>query len=457
MRRRAVFRSLLAATCAALFAVVPIACGGADDSATNAIVDASSDATTAIDTGLLVDAGPPRSFQLASGGVQLLVSGPAIGFQITPADLATDVDVVEVHQEYYGVPWDAFATKTAPPPQWIAQMVQIAEATKAMNRPVFLSISMLNGERDSLASKTVIQNETVQSTDHWATRCYDFAAAADAVSMKAAYLAYVDYMVQTFNPTYLNVAIEVNLFFENCPTATAGLIDVANAAYDEAKLKNSSIIAFPSIQIDHLYGYATSCAGGDAGTADRETCFEANYAVISPLKRDRFAMSSYPGPGFFKTAGDIPADWFTRGASKNNETPLISETGWNSTSLIAELPNGTCDTVFTDTEADEEAYLDFVLRSAESQKIDVVNWWSDRDLVVSPFMTDCPCTFDPTWCAVLDIFRGPDAGPDGGIAAFYGEVLAKAFGNMGLRQYDGTEKPTVYGRWQAALGRPLAK
>ncbi|MEO7112998.1 MAG: hypothetical protein ABI183_21345, partial [Polyangiaceae bacterium] len=139
------------------------------------------------------------------------------------------------------------------------------------------------------------------------------------------------------------------------------------------------------------------------------------------------------------------------------ETALIAETGWSSTNLVAELPNATCDTVFNDSEADEEAYLDFVLKSAESQHIDLVNWWSDRDLVVSSFMTDCPCTFDPTWCAVLGVFRGPDAGPDAGNAAFFGEVLAKAFGTMGLRNYDGTQKATVYGRWQADLGRPLAK
>lgn len=457
MRTRALLGSLLAASCAVLFSVGPAACGSAsDDASADSTSDAGTDATTGTDAGTSLDAGAARSFKLASGGTQLLVTGPALGFQITPADLATDVDVVEVHQEYYGVPWDAFAAKTAPPAAWVTQMQQIAAAAKAMNRPVFLSISMLNGERDSLGSKTDVQSGAVESTDHWAAHCYDFSTAADGASMKAAYLAYEDFMIDLFQPTYLNMAVEVNLFFENCPTAAAGVIDVANAAYDEAKSKKADVIAFPSIQIDHLYGYTTVCAGGDAGTADRDTCFEANYAVISPLKRDRFAMSTYPPLNAFKSPADLPPDWFTRGASKNSETPLIAETGWNSSNLVANL-DGNCLTVFTNTEADEEAYLDFVLKSAESQHIDVVNWWSDRDLVVSSFMTDCPCTFDKTWCSVLDVFRGPDAGPDAGTAAFYGEVLSKAFGTMGLRNYDGTEKPTVYGRWQSALGRPVAK
>jgi hypothetical protein len=458
MNRRAVLGSLLAATCAFISSVSPVACGSsADDAATDLSEDGGSDATTGGDGAAgSIDAGAARSFKLASGGVQLLVTGPATGFQITAADLATDVDVIEVHQEYYGVPWDSFAAGTPPPSVWASQMQSIATTAQMTNRPIFLSISMLNGERDSLAAKTVIDNGQVQTTDHWAAHCYDFSTAADAASVKAAYLAYVDYMIDLFKPAYLNVAVEVNLFFENCPSVAAGVIDVANAAYDEAKTKKSDVVAFPSIQIDHLYGYTSACAGGDAGTADRETCFEANYSVISPLKRDRFAMSSYPPLNSFKSPSDVPADWFSRGPSENNETPLIAETGWNSSSLVANL-DGNCLTVFTNTDADEEAYLDFVLNSAESQKIDVVNWWSDRDLVVSSYMTDCPCTFDPTWCAVLDEFRGGDAGADAGTTAFLGEVLSKAFGTMGLRNYDGTEKPTVYGRWQAALVRPLAK
>jgi hypothetical protein len=457
MKRRIALGSLLVATCAALFSVVPVACSSSDDANAPGAGDASADGTTSSnDSAVSLDAGAPRSFHLASGGVQLVITGPELGLQITPADLATDVDIIEVHQEYYGVPWDAFAAGTPPPVEWTTKMSDLAATAKATNKPIFLSMTMLNGGRDSLAAKTTIDGQGhVQSTDHWATHCYDFATAPDAADMKKAYLAYVDYMIATFGPAYLNFAVEVNLFFENCPAATAGLVDLANAAYAEAKSKKSDVVAFPSIQIDHLYGYTAACAGGDAGTADRETCFEANFAAISPLKRDRFAMSTYPY-GQFKSATDLPADWFSRGPAKNSEVPLIAETGWLSTPLVASY-QGTCDTLFTFAESDEEAYLDFVLRSADTQKIDVVNWWSDRDLVVSSYMTDCPCTFDATWCAVLDAFRGPDGGPDAGSAAFFGELASKVFGTMGLRNYDGTEKPTVYGRWQVELARPLAK
>jgi hypothetical protein len=379
------------------------------------------------------------------------VSGDGgFGLQITPADLAQDVDIVEIHQEFYGLPWSGFADGGTPPPEWVATMQRIAAAVAG--QPVFLSVTMLNGERDSLAARTVIQGGTVQSEDHWAAHCYDFATAPDGATMREAYLAYVHWMIDLFAPTYLNIAVEVNLFFENCPTAVDGLIGVANAAYEATKAQDPQTVVFPSIQIDHLYGYSPdSCP--DAGL--RQQCFDAHYQQIAPLERDRFAMSTYLPLGVGTTPGDVPSDWFTRGASRGGERPLVAETGWNSSSLVARTRDGTCFTVFTNTEADEAAYLDLVLNAAQDAGMDLVNWWSDRDLVVSAFMTACPCTFDPVWCEVLDISRGPPT--DGGFdSQLFGEILFKAFGTMGLRDYQGTPKPTVYDRWQQARSLPLA-
>jgi hypothetical protein len=64
-------------------------------------------------------------------------------------------------------------------------------------------------------------------------------------------------------------------------------------------------------------------------------------------------------------------------------------------------------------------------------------------------MTQCPCSFDATWCAVLDVFRGqPVVGqPE---SQFYGEVLLKAFGSMGLRDYTGTPRKAHLTRWNAS-------
>jgi hypothetical protein len=399
------------------------------------------------------DAGDLRHFRLATTGAQLVVSGPALGFQLTDANVADDADVFAVHQEFYGLPWDAFEKDTAPPAEWVAVMDGLRDAATRSGHPVFLSVTMLDGQRQHLADQTQIQSGAVKTVSSGSAACYDFNSAADASSKKAAYVKYVTYMVKKFQPKYLNVAIEVNLFFEKCPAAAAGVIDVANAAYEAGKALAPNTVVFPSIQIDHLYGYSSdSCADQTA----REACFDANYSALVGLRRDRFAMSTYPYMNEVGTPGNLPADWFTKGAARGGEKPLIAETGWPSTDIVVKAKDGTCPTVFHFDEPESAAYLARVLSDAEKHRLELVTWWSDRDLVVSDLMTNCPCTFDATWCTVLDIFRGP-VSTTATDTQFVGELLLKAFGTMGIRHYDGTPKPEHYALWTAARQRPIGQ
>jgi hypothetical protein len=410
------------------------------------------DAAPRPDSGTLTDSGPQRHFRLATVGEKLLVTGSDLGLQLGDAHVSSDADVIGQHHEIYGVPWDAFESNSAPPPEWSDVMQRLSAAAKATGKPVFLSISMLNGTRETLAAKTRIENGQVKTNDAWAPRCYDFRTATDRVMKRAAYLRYVDAMVDFFQPTFLNVAIEVNLFFEKCPTATGGVIDVIDATYDAVKAKHPDMIVFPSFQIDHLHGYSKdSCAD----PSQRDACFDAAYATIANIKRDRFAMSSYPYLNGIAGAADVPADWFSRAAARGGERALIAETGWLSTPLVAKTGAGVCQTIFSFTRADAGAYVERVLRDAEAANLDLVTWWSDEDLVTLPLMTDCPCAFDGTWCTVLDIFRGPP-GPPGVDTQFFGEIILKAFGTMGLRDYDGAPKPELFAPWSAALAKRYA-
>ena len=401
------------------------------------------------EAGTYADSGPARHFRMATVGEKLLVTGSDLGLQLGDAHVSNDADVIGMHHEIYGVPWDAFESQTAPPAEWTAVMQRLSGEAKATREPVFLSISMLNGTRETLAAKTRIENGQVKTDDAWAPRCYDFRTAANRASKQAAYLAYVDTMVDLFQPTYLNIAIEVNLFFEKCPAATAGVIDVIDATYDAVKTKHPETLVFPSFQIEHLYGYSKdSCAD----PSQRDACFESAYSVIAGIKRDRFAMSSYPFLNGITKAADVPSDWFSRAPARHAERALIAETGWLSTPLVAKTGAGACQTVFSFTQSDAAAYVDRVLRDAETAQLDLVTWWSDEDLVAERLMTDCPCTFDATWCTVLDIFRGPP-GPPGVDTQFFGEILLKAFGTMGLRGYDGAPKAEIHSPWSATLGK----
>jgi hypothetical protein len=390
--------------------------------------------------------GNARSYRLAASGTQLLVSGATLGLQLTEANLADDVEVVAVHQEYYGVPWEAFAGTGGPPPGWAARLAALSSFARGAHKQVFLSVSPLDGSRSTLAPRvrTVSGAEVMESG--WAPRCWDARTAPDGPTWRDAYVRYVEWMVDAFQPEFLNVGIELNLWDINCPSAWEGMVDVVNAAYDAAKARSPATRVFPSIQIDALYGMAPgSCPPGvDAGV-----CYETGYAHLARVKRDRFAVSSYPYLGAVPTLDALPTDWFTRAASRAGERTLIAEAGWLSTPLVAQSSGGTCFTALTSDEDLAAAYLNRLLSDAQRAGMELVTWISDRDLIIAPLMTDCGCHQSAEWCAVRDLFRGPP--PSGTVdTQLQGELLLKVFGVMGLRTYDGAPKPAVYRRWQQA-------
>lgn len=226
--------------------------------------------TGAVDAGSLDAAASPteRRFALASAGTQLRIDGPRVGLQLTEANLADDVDLVAVHQEFYGVPWQALVDDVPPPAEWSAQMQALANQAHAVSDRSFLSISMLD--------------------------------------------------------------------------------------------------------------------------------------------------------------------------------------------LVA-LNGPQCNTVIAADDAEAAAYLGRVLADADRIPLELVTWWSNRDLLPSGLMTNCPCDYDPTWCQVVDVFRNAGGDPLVPASAYFGEILLKAFGTMGIRDYDGHAKPALADLWAEARSRPLAR
>lgn len=377
--------------------------------------------------------GGARSYRLASTGMQTLLNVD-LANQLTPANLSTDVDVVSIHQDFYGIPWDEFEAGQPPPAPWAAAMDGLVQ--QAAGKDLFLSLQMVSGElRQYLAAKSSVTGGRLTSpVEQWSARCYNFATAPDGASKKTAYLRYVDWMIRKFNPRWVNLAIEIN-FFQNCGAAWTALVDVFNAAYDAAKALQPQSVVFPSIQIDELYGYnPSSCPSGSS----QAQCFDAKYAGLAGLKRDRFAISTYPylvsGIG---TLDRVPDDWFTRGADRGGERMVLAETGWNSESLQV-LQAGSCATIIPSSEAAQRDYLDRVLSVAQARQMELVTWWSNRDVIPTALMA-CDCTFDPVWCGLLSYARSLGA-----------EAEIKVFGTMGIRTYGGALKPLTGARWQAA-------
>jgi hypothetical protein len=387
---------------------------------------------------------PGRSYRLASAGVQAF-PGTDLLYQITPADVATDADVVAVHEEFYGIPWDEFEANQPPPDLWVAKMDELAALGPSRGKDVYLALLI---GREWLADKTTVVGGRIQRAARWSARCYDFATAADGAAKRAAYARYVAWMVERFQPRWVNVAVEMNAFLSACPGAWPGMVAAERAAYDAAKAAKPDAIVFASFQIDALMGYSACPA-----PRTQPQCYDENYAQLADVKRDRFGVSTYPyllEP--YRRASDVPSDWFTRAASRGGERAIVAETGWITDPDVA-LLGTTCATALTSDETEAAAYLDLLLAAAEAQGIELVTWWSDRDLMPLQAMTECPCAFDATWCAAEQIVRAA-AGTDP-LLQFTAEAQFKMWGTMGLRRYAGTPKPVLMQRWSAARALPI--
>lgn len=388
---------------------------------------------------------PSRVYRLASSAVQL---DPVGGPGLSDPDLAGDVDVIDVHQDFFGVPWDAFAAGAEPPPAWAARMAEIAAAAHATGKDVFLALAPLDGDRAHLAPDAVASDAGFTLVHDWKPRCYDLATAADGAALRAGYARYVDYMVRLFEPQWTNVAIEVNLFHVNCAAAWDGMVGLEREAHDAARHAAPGAPAFPSIQLDALYGRVACPADR---TADQ--CYEAEYAAIAGLARDRFAISTYPYDfAGFRRPDDLPADYLSRAAARGGERLVIAETGWLATDEVVTDQDGQCLTVLTSSPADQAAYLDRVIATAADHDVELVTWISNRDFLIAPVMTDCPCAFSAPWCDLVRAVRGQGSPTEQRDA----EVGFKVFGTMGIRDHAGAPRRPIFDRWTAARALPVA-
>ena len=387
---------------------------------------------------------PTRTYRLASAAVQL---DPAAGPVFTDPDLAGDVDVVNVHQDFFGVPWTDFAADRPPPPAWAARMTGLAQDSHATGKDIFLALAPLDGDRSHLAPDAVASASGFDLVHAWKPACYNLATEADGDALRTAYSRYVDYMVHLFQPRWTNVAVEVSLFHVTCAAAWDGMVALERDAYAAAK-RAAPGPAFPSIQIDALYGRA-----GCSPPRTAAQCYEIDYAAIAGLSRDRFAISTYPyNFAGFPRPEDVPPDYLSRAAARAGEPLVIAETGWLATDVIVTDQNLQCLTAVTSSPAAQAAYFDRVLTDAIAHDVELVTWISNRDFLAAPVMTDCPCTFSQPWCDLVRTVRGqgtPTAQRDA-------EVGLKIFGTMGIRDHDGAPRQPIFDHWTQARSPALA-
>jgi hypothetical protein len=398
----------------------------------------------------------PRRFLLSASAIQnwpgeepfsQLTHPPEYTFEA----LAADVDVLGIFVEHYGVPWAEFANgEPALDHPWTQAMTRLAASARATGKPRSLQMVLSRDKPASRASSTPKGGLLVDSD--WSGGCYDFRAKPND---QRAYVRYVAWMVKRFAPAYVNLAVEVDKYLAACGTGAKwdALVEVERAAYDAVKQADERIVAFVSVNAEDLYGQTLT--GFD----------RRRYEALSRLKRDRLGLSSYPSglkrsDGSHVSPADLPTDYFVRARIVNpQEAPVvIAETGWNSRDLKIG-PSKACTVAVRSSPSTQDDYLRILVAAADASNLDLVTWWSNRDLLPSGVMETChplapppsfgACAGDP-WCLGINIYRRiAPSNPA------FGDLVFKGFGSMGLRDYDGTPKPSLT-RWKATLARPTA-
>jgi len=251
------------------------------------------------------------------------------------------------------------------------------------------------------------------------------------------------------------VAVEIDKAYTACGRGATwdGLVELERRAYDAAKAAKPDAIVYFSANAEDRY--KQSLTGFDSGL----------YGALANLKRDRFGLSTYPSgvkrpDGRGAMPNDLPSDYFTRVRKMNPaEAPVvIAETGWNSRDLKVG-PGGACVVVADSNEVVQDDYLWVLLQSAETQGIELVTWWSHRDLLPEAVMESCyplapPPTFsgcaNDSWCLGVNIYRRiAPTNPA------FGDVVFKGFGSMGLFDREGRSKAGA-SRWRATTARSVS-
>jgi len=366
-----------------------------------------------------------------------------------------DKDLLSVHvDDFWGVPWVEFRDGTARPAAWESKWAALANNVRASGKILYLAVSPLGG-RKTLAPRVKADGSTEAD---WApvdaSGCYPFATDPGADGFKTAYIQYLSYLISLVQPTYVSPAIEMNIQFSRCIAVDkaawiAWYADVHNAL----KAAFPALIIFPTFQMEHMYGIAdaqAACAGG-LGVA---ACFDRRLNEALTIPGDRMAFSSYPVGWKFRSeyAFSYPTDTYSRVKSATSRNIWISETGWPAVKILVSYQHGSSGSCGPDlipaslaNETEMNNYLSWLLGEAQNQNFEAVIWWLNRDYLDGPTAATCPCSGINDTCGMTDLFYSISAET---------ELSLRVFGNMALRNYDGSPRP-AHAAWQAFLSREL--
>ncbi len=389
------------------------------------------------------DSGPARSFKLAATGFQYAIGDDWVESDYDVSGFAGHVDLLSVHQDFFGIPWDEFAVGAPLPQAWVDKMNQIKGLADGLGAGVFLSLTPLSGMRDGLHAMASDEGGELVVEDYPTPGCFNFQTGPNAAAIRTAYKAYARWMIDLFAPEFIAHAIELNMYDFSCPAEYLSLLTLLNEVYDREKALDAQTPIFPTFMVKEMWGYDELVGGCEIG--DR-SCLEDNLAKVADLKMDRFCISDYPAVMQYEW-DEIPADYYSAPGELTGLKVVWGEIGYPNKPTVLPFPTleDDCLEVFANHDQEQIAFLERLFADAQMLDSDLVTWWSFRDFLPAHVIDNCPCQSPGLWCIIYD--------------AMYDAGLLGAWlhwGAMGMLDFDVQSKPAL-ALWDQWYGRPVAQ
>lgn len=357
-------------------------------------------------------------------------------FHFTAQHIGQDSNLLVFHMDWFPIPWPEFASGAAPPHAWAAEIDRMVALQQELNLPVYLAVAPINGSRDRLAARAFGDGDTLIGDESFGAPCERISSRADIAALREGFHNYVDYLVGRFQPKFLALSFEVNIYEKRCPAAWADLEAFLNAEYDRQKEAHPELPIFHTYQVDFFWeadDRTSPCFGF------RRDCLARNVSAVAGLKGDLFALSSYPVSAYVNNGRSLPEDYLTVFASLTGKRLAVAETGYPG-ATVSGLSAGQCIPGLPSSPEDQSWWMERLLSDAERMDMPFVVWWANQAALPFGSLGGCHCEDSSPSCGFLNLLP-QDA-----------QIALRFFILMALRDHDGTPQPAL-SRWTAVVAR----
>ena len=215
-----------------------------------------------------------------------------------------------------------------------------------------------------------------------------------------------------------------------------------------------------------------SCHGLGGGTATPSSallaCIKANYAQLTGIKRDTFALNVQPTNTQIGNGGWqlwYMTSVFDALSASDSSSMAITSTGYLSDTLVVNFANDTtppapqCTTLLTSSVSDANDWFTYLVDLSTRYSIGFMSFTLGTDVLPSQAVTSCPCKVsDPSqqvWCDFISLYR--KACQNAGLASWGCEGTLKIGATLGVRDITNVPKQPLYGSLQTARAAPLSQ